>query len=137
MKIKLKLNNKQKEIINDWINTSNYVYNKTIEEINNGHKINFISLRDKLVTNETKKYNPIYKLLSDINIPLYNEKKELKKELNKINKKKKKNINDYNSIKNLTELIEKIDIKVKNNNKVRRDGIKNIEFENNDDINDW
>jgi IS605 OrfB family transposase len=135
LKIKLKLNNKQQKIINDWINTSNYVYNKTIETINNGHKINFISLRDKLVTNKTKKYNPIYKLLSDINIPLYNEKKELKKELNKI--KKKKNIDDYNSIKNLTELIEKIDIKVKNNNKVRRDGIKNIDFEHNDNINDW
>ena len=60
LKIKLKLNLKQKEIINKWIHTSNYVYNKTIEAINKGHKPNFYDLRDLLVTKNTKKNHELY-----------------------------------------------------------------------------
>ena len=137
LKIKLKLNNKQQKIINDWINTSNYVYNKTIEAINNGDKINFISLRDKLVTNETKKYNPIYKSYDELNIPLYNEKKNLKINLNKLNKKKKKTEDDLNNINNIIKQIEQIDIKVFNNNKLKKEAIKNIKSEKNNNINEW
>ena len=137
MKIKLKLNNKQKEIINDWINTSNYVYNKTIEEINNGHKINFISLRDKLVTNETKKYNPIYKLYDEVNLSLCNEKKDLNNNLNKLNKKKKKTEDDQNNIKDFIKKIEQINIKINDNKNLKKEAIKNIKFEKNNNINDW
>ena len=135
--MKLKLNNKQQKIINDWINTSNYVYNKTIESINNGHKINFYSLRDKLVTNETKKYNPIYKSYDELNIPLYNEKKDLKINLNKLNKKKKKTEENLNNINTIIKQIEQIDMKVLNNNKLKKEAIKNIESEKNDNINEW
>ena len=135
--MKLKLNNKQQKIINEWINTSNYVYNKTIESINNGHKINFYSLRDKLVTNETKKYNPIYKSYDELNIPLYNEKKDLKINFNKLNKKKKKTEENLNNINTIIKQIEQIDMKVLNNNKLKKEAIKNIESEKNDNINEW
>lgn len=53
------------------MNTCNYLYNKTIEVINNGASISFYSLRDMLVTNETRKTHPRY-------TQLYNEIKELK-----------------------------------------------------------
>lgn len=50
--------------INDWINTSNYVYNKTLDKIKGRHKINFINLRDLLVTDNTKKFfSPSFKSL--------------------------------------------------------------------------
>ena len=137
LKIKLKLNNKQREIINEWINTSNYVYNKTIEAINNGHKINFNSLRDKLVTNETKKYNPIYKSYDELNLFLCNEKKDLNNNLNKLNKKKKKTEDDQANIKDFIKKIEQIDIKINDNKNLKKEAIKNIKFEKNENINDW
>ena len=37
-------------ILRDWMNTTRYVYNKSLEDINNGHKVNFQSLRNKRVT---------------------------------------------------------------------------------------
>ena len=60
LKIKLKLSRHQQEVIDEWINTSNYVYNKTVESINNGAPINFMKLRDNLVTLNTKKGHPKY-----------------------------------------------------------------------------
>lgn len=63
MRIKLKLSPEQKAVINEWINTSNYLYNKTIEYINKGHSINFYSLRDLLVTRNTKKQDETYKTI--------------------------------------------------------------------------
>jgi IS605 OrfB family transposase len=65
LKIKLKPCYQQRKILDEWINTSNYVYNKTIESINNGDKINFMSLRDKLVTKHTKKRHVKYIELAD------------------------------------------------------------------------
>ena len=53
------MNKQQQLIIDDWINTSNYIYNKTLEKIKNGHKINFNNLRDLLVTDNTKKYSKL------------------------------------------------------------------------------
>ena len=55
------LTNQQRMIIDEWINTSRYVYNKTINLINNGHPIDHFQLRDKLVTENTKKDNKEYK----------------------------------------------------------------------------
>ena len=55
LKVKIKPCYQQRKILDEWINTSNYVYNKTIESIHKGDKINFMSLRDKLVTKNTKK----------------------------------------------------------------------------------
>lgn len=66
LKLLLKLSNPQKIIIDEWFNTSNYVYNKTVAEINKPNKkVNFIALRDKFVTNNTKKNNPQYKEITD------------------------------------------------------------------------
>ena len=79
LKIKLKPCYQQRKILNEWINTSNYVYNKTIESINNGDKINFMSLRDKLVTKHTKKGHVKYKELTD-------EINKLKKQRNQMSK---------------------------------------------------
>lgn len=58
--IKLKPSKEQRVILDEWINTSNYVYNKTVEAIHNGHEINFMKLRDKLVTKNTKKTHNEY-----------------------------------------------------------------------------
>ena len=54
------------------MNTSNYVYNKTIEEIKKGHNpLDFEGLRNKIITLDTKtgdnKYNLAVKLLSQLN----------------------------------------------------------------------
>ncbi len=55
-KIKIKLNKEQLIIINEWFNTCNYLYNKANEYVKyKKHKPNFMSLRDLLITNNTKK----------------------------------------------------------------------------------
>lgn len=66
LKVKLYLNKEQKTIIDEWINTSNYVYNKTIEFTKNSHKPNFFNLRDLLVTKNTKKNNTEYLAIEEI-----------------------------------------------------------------------
>jgi transposase len=65
LKIKICPTVHQRKILDEWINTSNYVYNKTIEEINKGHVINFKTLRDKIVTKNTKKKNTQYQELTN------------------------------------------------------------------------
>lgn len=73
-KIRIYPDNTQKKILNEWFDTYRYVYNKTICKINNGHNVNFMELRDLLVTKSTKKENKEYDII--------NEKiKQLKKEL--------------------------------------------------------
>ncbi len=60
-KIKIKITKTQKKVIDEWLHTTRFVYNKTVNEIENKkHNINFFSLRDKLVTNNTKKQNSEY-----------------------------------------------------------------------------
>jgi hypothetical protein len=61
VKIKLYLEESQKKIINEFIDTSRYVYNKTLEYLKKGHSNNFYNLRDLLVTYETKKGNVFIK----------------------------------------------------------------------------
>lgn len=80
LKIRLYPTQLQKEKINEFINTSRYVYNKTIEKIKKGHKIHFQSLRDELVTYMTKKHHQQYKdALEGINaIRNVNNSKEMK-----------------------------------------------------------
>lgn len=46
---------KQKKHLEEFMNTSRYVYNKALEHIKKGHKVNFMTLRDLLVTQNTKK----------------------------------------------------------------------------------
>jgi len=77
------MNKQQQLIIDNWINTSNYIYNKTLEKIKNGHKINFNDLRDLLVTDNTKKNSTEYKQFDDIADKLKQEKKNITLELSK------------------------------------------------------
>ena len=56
---------KQRIILDEFINTFRYVYNKTLEIIKNGHKANFQDLRDKIVTENTKKHYDEYKQYED------------------------------------------------------------------------
>ena len=77
------MNKMQRQIIDEWINTSNYVYNKTLEKIKKGHSINFMSLRDLLVTNDTKKYSVEYNQFNDIINKLKLEKQDIYKKINK------------------------------------------------------
>lgn len=60
VQIKIFPSKKQKQLLDDFINTSRYVSNKAIEQIEKGHKPHFPSLRDLLVTSNTKKYNNTY-----------------------------------------------------------------------------
>ena len=53
--------NNQKTQIDSYINTSRFVYNKTLDSIKKGDKPNFQNLRDKLVTKDTKKGYDAYK----------------------------------------------------------------------------
>jgi IS605 OrfB family transposase len=65
MKLRIYPTKEQKLHLDDWINTSRYVYNKTLEKINkNESSINFQNLRDVVVTNNTRKTDPIYNELS-------------------------------------------------------------------------
>ena len=104
LKIKLKVNAKQRQVFNEWFNTSNYVYNKTVSFINNydneeKKSINFYKLRDKFVTENTKKNNDEYITLQN-NMKLYKEeKKNQQKNLLKIPK------NDTVNIEKLKLLI--------------------------------
>jgi putative transposase len=51
LKIQLKTSLEQRQILQDWMNTTRYVYNKTVDLIQNqNQKINFYDLRNKLVT---------------------------------------------------------------------------------------
>ena len=51
----------QRKVIDRWFDTSRYVYNKALDQIvNHKHPINFIQLRDRLVTLNTKKNDPQY-----------------------------------------------------------------------------
>ena len=112
LKIKIKLTPKQKQIINNWIHTSNYVYNKTIEYINNGYAPNFYNLRDLLVTKNTKKNNEEYKIQQQKILEL---------------KEKRKIMTDYTTI----------DKEIAYNKKLLREITKTLDSNKNDLIQEW
>ena len=113
LKIKLKPSVIQKKILDAWINTSNYVYNKAVESIYI-HKCqpNFQNLRDKLVTSNTKKHNIEYISITENIKKINNDKKQLKLQLIQIDKtniKLKENqeiIKERNTIMKTMEEIE-------------------------------
>lgn len=76
LKIKMKPNQQQRSVIDEWINTSRYVYNKTVNLIAEGHKINHFELRDIIVTENTKKTNPEYQTFIKELAVLQQKKKE-------------------------------------------------------------
>jgi hypothetical protein len=80
--VKLKPNKKQRKIIDEWFHTSNFLYNKTIDIIKGKNVVNKIEIRDMLVTNETKKTHPDYKIASDEILSLH-KKLKLEKDIEK------------------------------------------------------
>ena len=108
LRIQLKTNPAQRKIIDEWINTSRAIYNKTLKDIKNGTKINFIQLRDKFVTYETKKTNDKYIKYSE-KITKYKKKlKNLKDEedIIKIKKKIERNTEKFKEAKkNMNSII--------------------------------
>lgn len=120
LKIKLKPTISQKKVFNEWFNTTNYIYNKTVEYIKKGHKaLDFQGLRDKIITFETKKNN------SDYNI-IYSKIKKLEKEKKQLDNFKNKTLIITLRIK----LIESIITDLKNKK-------KKLPIEKNNKINDW
>ena len=77
LKIQLKINREKKLLYNQWLATSNYVYNKTLVAVRNGSPISFQDLRNKLVTADTKKNNQEY-------IDIDEKLKELRGKLKKV-----------------------------------------------------
>jgi IS605 OrfB family transposase len=104
-------NKQQRNVIDEWINTSRYVYNKTVNLIAEGHKINHFELRDKLVTENTKKNNPEYQLFM--------------KELAVLQQQKK--VTNNKAIDNLI-LLKK---------QSRHTIIKDLKTEKNEEVNQW
>lgn len=111
LKIPLQMNSFQHNIINGWINTSNYVYNKTVEKIKSGAQPNWMNLRDALVISKTKKNSNEYHIFDN--------------ELN-ILKQKYRESNDPELKDSINELLQH-----------RRNNVKKIKFEKNNTINDW
>lgn len=76
----------QKTVLDKFIDTSRYIYNKTIDLIENkGHKVNFYNLRDILVTENSKKTLEAYKAF-DAEIT------EVKKQKNSTDDEKRKEV---------------------------------------------
>ena len=98
----------QQKILNEFIHTSRYVYNKTVEEVKNGHRVNFQDLRDKLVTVDTKKHHEEYKVL----------KREIE------------------TLRELKSKSEDKDI-IKNKNTELRNLLKTFDFSKNSNVKNW
>lgn len=130
LRLQLSLNEHQSKIIDNWMSTSNYVYNKTISYIKNGHPPNFNNLRDIIITERTKKNSKEYNSFNDLYKNLNEAKKKIIKELNK---QKKENNNTKLIDNELVEIKKQID----KLNQDRRDAVKDIEFEVNKNVNKW
>lgn len=109
------MNKQQKTIINEWINTTNYVYNKTLSYIktNKINSPNFQSLRNKFITNKTKKNNLIYK--------------SIEYDIKELNKKIKTNQDDKTIIEEQIKDLKSILKKEK----------KTMLSEKNENVDDW
>ena len=131
LKIKLKINAKQRQMFNEWFNTSNYVYNKTISCIRDGETINFYNLRNKLVTANTKKNNIEYVTLEN-NMKLYKEeKKKQQKNLKTIPK------NDIVNITAVNLLIQTAEEKYQEEKEKLRIEKRTMKSSKNDNIREW
>jgi transposase len=131
LKIKLKVNAKQRQIFNEWFNTSNYVYNKTISCIRDGEDINFMNLRNKLVTANTKKNNIEYVTLEN-NMKIYkDDKKKQQKNLTTI---PKNDIVNIDKVKLLIQTAEEQYQEEKEKLKLIR---KSLKSSKNEEIREW
>lgn len=103
-------NKEQLEIFDKWFSVSNYVYNKTIDYIKKGVPINFITLRNLLVSEDTKTTNTEYIKIA-------------------------KEIKDLKNIKTVEN--SDIDIEIKKKLQELKDKIKNIKPVKNTNVNKW
>jgi len=60
IKVNIVPSEEQKKILDEWIDTSNYVYNKTVTLINNGEYADYKKIRDNIVTKDCRKNDEIY-----------------------------------------------------------------------------
>jgi putative transposase len=131
LKIRLKINVKQRNMFDEWFNTSNYVYNRTVSCINDGELINFYNLRDKLVTENTKKNNIEYVSIQN-NMKIY--RKDKKKHYNLLTKIPKNDIVNITAVNLLIQTAEENFQEEKEKLKtIKRD----LKSSKNDEIQEW
>jgi len=136
LQIKVKPSLNQKKILNEWINTSNYVYNKAVEEVyQKKHPADFQPLRDKLVTANTKKNNKEYTEFSD-------KIGELRKEKNALMKiradyYKNQPTMSLRKLKQLSKDIEEKETEIKSAKQNLRDVTKELPSEKNNGVYEW
>jgi len=117
------------------MNTSNYVYNKTVEAIyKDKHVPNFQSLRDKLVTANTKKNHPEYQEFSKKLEILYKNKQDT---LNEYNEYRKKSNTIQEIITSYQNKVQSIKDKIKKENEELRIMRKKLLYEKNNAIQKW
>lgn len=109
LKVKIYPTTKQKKLLDMFIDTSRFVYNRTLEYINKGHKINFKNLRDLLVTDNTKKGYDEYKQFDTQLESLRQRKKatddleviaSIDSEIKAINQQRRNMMKEYDYVKN-------------------------------------
>lgn len=141
LKIKLKPSVIQKKILDAWINTSNYVYNKAVESIyKHKYQPNFINLRDKLVTSNTKKHNTEYISISENIKEINSHTKQLKQQLiqfDKTNVKCKEKSEIITERNTLMKIIEETDELLQNEKITLRTRAKEMSSSNNEGIFEW
>lgn len=108
--VKIHPTTNQKRMIDRYIDTSRYVYNKTLEFIKvKGHKPSFRPLRDLLVTENTKKGYDEYKAFDDeiealqkLKVECTNEiaKQDLVEKIKQLNKQRRDKMKSFDSVKN-------------------------------------
>jgi putative transposase len=100
---------RQKQVLDEFFDTSRYVYNRTLQFIKNGHKVNFQNLRDILVTENTKKNLQEYKQFDSAIETLRKQKstvgdkdtiQQLDQQIKEVQTKRRNKMKDYASTKN-------------------------------------
>ena len=117
----------QKNKLDEFIDTSRFVYNKAVA-LSKKIKVNFITMRDQLVTLDTKKNIEEYKEFDKILEVLYAEKKE------KFINLKNTTIENEKETKKIKLEIELLNNKIKIKNQERRDLMKKYASEKNESI---
>lgn len=117
IKIRIKTNESQNKIFNKWFDTSNFIYNKTVEAIKNNSNVSQDFLRNKIITEDTKTTHPEY-------IKLTKEIEDIKKELKQFEKEKNQ------------EKIEEFKEKIKLKNINKREFAKSLPSEHNE-LSEW
>lgn len=102
LKVKIYPTKEQKKQLDNFIDTSRFVYNRTLECIKNGEQANFQSLRDKLVTNNTKKGYDEYKRFDAIikDLKSREKTKDIEEQIKQIQQQRRNEVKKLSYIKN-------------------------------------